>query len=384
MNNKPSTKIDFTIIDSLRGLASLYVCIAHCRGVLWIGGNEYINLHPYNTWQYKDWLIMFTLSLTKLSGEAVIFFFVLSGFSIAHSLTYQPKIIPFLYKRFIRLYPPYILGFLLAIITVLILKTSPGIFFSGKYDTLLFQKIAASLVLLTPAGIIKTLLYCPDLHTIITPYWSLVYEVIFYVGAVFFVRSLRSYYIVSCIFFAAGFFIGYLLPTYTTSSVLYEFLFQYNFYFMAGIFVYHNIDKINNRQLIVNKYWWVTCLFLYFFMIGLESTIKERYNISFIIATVVCTIMICNMLSKKIFIAPLIQIGKFSYTLYVVHFSVAILVAYLLFTFLHVQPPYIYSFFYWIGAVFICVGVAYLFYILVEKQTKTYLDILRKKNKETI
>jgi len=89
------------ILDSLRGLASLYVCIAHCRGNLWIGGEKYLQLHPFNTWDISNWLIMLSMSLTKLSGEAVIFFFVLSGFSIAHSLQYQPSVKMFLLKRFI-------------------------------------------------------------------------------------------------------------------------------------------------------------------------------------------------------------------------------------------------------------------------------------------
>jgi peptidoglycan/LPS O-acetylase OafA/YrhL len=380
MNNKPSSKIDFTIIDSLRGLASLYVCIAHCRGVLWIGGNDYIKLHPYNTWHIKDWLIMSVVPLTKLSGEAVIFFFVLSGFSIAHSLTYQPKFKPFIYKRFIRLYPPYLLGFSLALITVLILKTSPDIFFSGQYHTLLFEKIGNSLALLKPENIIRTLLYDPKLDTIITPYWSLAYEIIFYIGAIFFVRKLRSYYIISSILFITGYFIQNLFPAYLTGSVLYNFLFQYNFYFMIGMYVYHNIDRITNWKLIVNKNWWIVCLLFYFLMIGLESTIEERYNISFLFAGITCTIMIVNMLNKKIFIKPLIQIGKFSYTLYLVHFSVLILIAYCLFTFVHIPPPYLYSFFYWIPAVFICLGISYLFYLLVEKRTKKYLDTLRGKD----
>jgi len=90
--------------------------------------------------------------------------------------------------------------------------------------------------------------------------------------------------------------------------------------------------------------------------------------------------MIINMLNKRIFIKPLVQIGKFNYTLYVVHFSILILIAYCLFTFAHIPPPHLYSFFYWIPSVFVCLGISYLFYLLVEKRTKKYLDTLREKS----
>lgn len=380
MNNNPIVKIDFKIVDSLRGLAALYVCIAHCRGALWIGGNEFIKLHPFVSWSVKDWLIMFTMSLTKLSGEAVIFFFVLSGFSIAHSLTYQPKATTFFYKRVIRLYPPYILGLVVAIIVVYVLKTSPDVFFSGKYNTLLFQKITASLVLITPIGIIKTLLYSPDITTIIGPYWSLVYEVIFYIGAIIFLRNLKFYYILSCIFFVAGFFIENKIPNNITSLSVFQFVFEYNFFFMAGVYVYHNIDKIITWKFIVNKYWSIICIVLYIVMILLESKIEfEEYNICFLLSTVTCIIMITNMLSKKIYIRPFIEIGKFSYTLYVTHFPIVVLIAYTLFIYFHVTPPYFYSFCFWIPAVFICLILARLFYFLIEERTKKYLDHIRIK-----
>jgi peptidoglycan/LPS O-acetylase OafA/YrhL len=379
MQNKVSSKINFSIIDSLRGLASLVVCIAHCRGILWAGGVIYIKLHPFATWGINDWVIMIITSLTKLSGEAVIFFFVLSGFSIAHSLSYQPKPGFFLYKRFVRLYPPYIVGFLFALVVVMVLKTQPGLFFNTQYDSEAFRLFYNSPALFKPENILRTLFYNPPLNTIIRPYWSLVYEIIFYVGAVLFVRKLQWYYVASCIFFITGILASILFPSLQFNSLLYNFAFQYNFYFMIGIFVYHNLDTISSRKWMTGKGWWAICLFLYLLMVGLEGVIEERYNISFLVAALTCILMIVNMLDKKIFIKPLIQIGGFSYTLYVIHFSVVVLIAFCLYSFVHLHPPYIYSFLYWIPAIFVCLGVSYLFYWLIEKKTKQYLNSLRSK-----
>lgn len=79
-------KKEFEILDSIRGIASLYVAIAHCRGTLWIGGNEFLKLFPLDTWSIWDYMMYGTSMLTRLAVEFVIVFFILSGFSIAHSL----------------------------------------------------------------------------------------------------------------------------------------------------------------------------------------------------------------------------------------------------------------------------------------------------------
>ena len=87
--------VNFSILDALRGVAALYVCVAHARGLLWMGMGQYLKLHPFNTWKIYDYLIAALMSVTKLSGEFVIFFFVLSGFSIAHSLASKNSYLPF-------------------------------------------------------------------------------------------------------------------------------------------------------------------------------------------------------------------------------------------------------------------------------------------------
>src|SRR5688572_10975404 len=101
-------RIPFDILDSIRGIASLYVVIAHCRGVLWIGGSEFLEMFPRNTWDWWDYAMFGSSLLTRLAVEFVIVFFVLSGFSIAHSLSGNTSPLSFYKRRFIRIYPSYV------------------------------------------------------------------------------------------------------------------------------------------------------------------------------------------------------------------------------------------------------------------------------------
>src|ERR1700741_694449 len=103
-------KIPFDILDSIRGIASLYVAIAHCRGTLWIGGNEFLKMFPRDTWGAWDYFMFGSSMLTRLAVEFVIIFFVLSGFSIAHSLSASHSPLQFYKRRFIRIYPSYVVA----------------------------------------------------------------------------------------------------------------------------------------------------------------------------------------------------------------------------------------------------------------------------------
>src|SRR6476646_11628253 len=103
-------KSSFEILDSSRGIAALYVTIAHCRGALWVGGEKFVQMFSRNEWGTWDYFMVGSSLLTRLAVEFVIVFFVLSGFSIAHSLSSNSSILSFYKRRFIRLYPPYLMA----------------------------------------------------------------------------------------------------------------------------------------------------------------------------------------------------------------------------------------------------------------------------------
>ncbi|MGZ5192106.1 MAG: acyltransferase family protein, partial [Flavisolibacter sp.] len=135
-------KINFDILESLRGMAALYVCIGHSRGNLWIGGEHYLKLHPRETLGITDYLVLGLNMLTRLSTEFVIVFFVLSGFSIAHSLRNSTQPGPFYKRRFIRLYPPYLVAIFWAMAVFLIIQALMPQLTDRTYSSPTFDRIA--------------------------------------------------------------------------------------------------------------------------------------------------------------------------------------------------------------------------------------------------
>jgi peptidoglycan/LPS O-acetylase OafA/YrhL len=262
---------------------------------------------------------------------------------------------------------------------VVLLKTDYDLYLSGRYVTHTFDLFKNSLVLFHPQNIIYTLLYQPILGTVITPYWSLVYEVIFYVGAIFFIKKLNWYYIASIVFFVTGIVIEICLPQMQLNSIILKFILQYNFYFMVGIYTYYNLERLKNLKLTDGRYWVLGLLFMYVLMIATQTLLGERYNASFIVAAVCCVSMIVIFLKKNIHIRSLQKIGQYSYTLYVVHFSVITCIIWFLFSVVKLTPPDFNNFLMWIPAVFICLGVSYLMYLLVEHPAKKLLSRLRNK-----
>ena len=313
-------KVNFVILDTLRGLAALYVCIAHARGLMWLGMNQYLIEHPFSSWQLSDYLLAAMMATTKLSAEFVIFFFVLSGFSIAHSLSGGSKYLEFIKKRGLRLYPTYLLGLIWAGIVLYIVREYRPEYFTGELNQshVLFERFQNSNDYFTIKETINNLIYNPNTKSIIAPYWSLVYEVIFYLLAPLFVLNLRWYGIISILLFLCGFFVP------TQVSVL-NYFFNYNFYFCIGIFAYKNLDQIKTHAskmsitVVV-----VSSIIAMIVMVALES-IKPDIKLSMLISALLSVFLIANILQKDIRLRFMENIGGYSYTLYATHFQTILL-----------------------------------------------------------
>jgi peptidoglycan/LPS O-acetylase OafA/YrhL len=96
-------------LDSLRGLAALTVMIHHILLVLPVFALPYMAPMPDLVR-----LIRFSpLGVIMAGREAVIFFFVLSGFVLALPFLKQGKVLPYrpyVIKRVCRIYPPYLIA----------------------------------------------------------------------------------------------------------------------------------------------------------------------------------------------------------------------------------------------------------------------------------
>jgi peptidoglycan/LPS O-acetylase OafA/YrhL len=110
-------------LDGMRGLAALYVVIGHARWLLWEGYSEGYKRHPDHYGVMGKVLVEIAAAF-KWGHEAVIFFFVLSGFVI--HLRYARRIATegaaarfdlgtYLLRRSRRLYPPLALAMLITL-----------------------------------------------------------------------------------------------------------------------------------------------------------------------------------------------------------------------------------------------------------------------------
>lgn len=362
---------DFEILDSIRGIASTYVMIAHCRGVLWIGGNRFLQENPIETWSFADYLVLLSSLSTRLAVEFVIVFFVLSGFSIAYSLNKNKNILSFFKKRLVRIYPPYLAALVWAGLVFIITKELHPEFYEGKFITPTFDRYNQMNDYLALSKLFEKLLYMTT-QGFTVPFWSLAHEVIFYLLAPLLLINRRFYYLISILLFVIYMILVVALNIITPQSIFIEFLGLYNFYFFLGIFLYYNLPKASSYLRKIGKR---KSLLLVFFSLALiyavNFIVKSESPWSYIPAGVFSCILIVCFLEFKIRINPLIKLGKHSYSLYITHFSSIFLfhsIYYLIVP--KSNLPYITNYtVFWIAIPF-CILVSYLFYLLIEKQTK--------------
>lgn len=109
----PPPRLSLRFLDGLRGLAALYVVLHHAKMLLWEGYSTGYALHPQN-YSLARRLAMYGVLCFAGGHQAVLFFFVLSGFVIhlgyARALHSNNNVRfdaqGFLVRRSRRLYPP--------------------------------------------------------------------------------------------------------------------------------------------------------------------------------------------------------------------------------------------------------------------------------------
>ncbi|KIA95117.1 hypothetical protein OC25_07195 [Pedobacter kyungheensis] len=124
-------KDNLRVLDGLRGLSAIYVLIHHARLTLTQPYFNGLSKHP-EQYQWYDKLMVYFFSLFKFGHEAVIIFFVLSGFLIhfryagAQYSFSEFKLNQYLKKRIIRIYPTLIVSFIICFLTDYILRAITG------------------------------------------------------------------------------------------------------------------------------------------------------------------------------------------------------------------------------------------------------------------
>jgi peptidoglycan/LPS O-acetylase OafA/YrhL len=383
-------KISFDILDSIRGIASLYVVIAHCRGVLWIGGSEFLKKFPISTWGMGDYLMFGTSMLTRLAVEFVIVFFVLSGFSIAHSLSSDKSPLPFYKRRFIRIYPSYVVALIWAGLIFVITRYLYPQWYDGHIihaaldagispGNIAFTRSDEMNSYFTGSQILQNLVYLPG-KGYITPFWSLTYEVIFYLLAPFILRKVNLYAAVSFLLFSVNLFMPGQIQSMGLPLPAYEFLFVYNIYFVSGILLYNYFREVNQWMTHITKIQMISLLLLIILvMYATNFYFRVETVWSFLVSSIMGVMLIIFFLKYQVRIPWLMNVGKYSYTLYITHFASVFLYLSIYWLICKPQNPYILNYFVWMPAVFFALAMAWIQFRLVEKRTKNILNLLRSK-----
>ena len=115
-DDRPAAVAQFRTIDVLCGLSGLAIVVFHVRVDLWVGWRE-ISAHPLHYGLFDRVAACLALP-TVFLGEAVMMFFILSGFCIhwPHAVSRKkPVLKTYARRRFFRIYPPYLVALLLSI-----------------------------------------------------------------------------------------------------------------------------------------------------------------------------------------------------------------------------------------------------------------------------
>lgn len=351
--------LNFKVLDGLRGIAALYVVINHSRAKLHIGGSEYAQEVSISDWSFIEKAYFSALQLTSVGREFVIFFFVLSGFSIAFSLNHNSSTFQFWKKRLIRLYPPYILAILWAGFVFYFIDYENGISVLNSFSVF-----------------IKNLFYIPT-GSLIAQFWSLPHEVIFYLIIPFLFIKIRFYYTFSVFFWLISFIISW--NNIAGSNLLTKFLFDYNIFFAVGVYLYRNYSYFQQKLVLKKTLLIIVTISTFLLMVAINFTLGDYSKINQAISSFFSILLLVNFLHFNITNRLIEFLGKMSYTLYITHWASIFLFKYLLQNFGVIESGPVKTYWIWYFGIVFCVMISYVFYFMVEARTKNLLNIIRKK-----
>lgn len=176
-------------LDALRGVLAVCVLFGHARWLLWAGHAEWFASSP-QWWEYP---LAFASAAFRYGYEAVMVFFVLSGFFIHLPIARDISgggsgvldIRDFARRRFLRLVPPYALALIITLIVDTLGRSIyPALYEARTGDPLLDSNVAV--MNYTTESVLPALLLLPGSlgshYGTNGPLWSLAFEVLYYLA----------------------------------------------------------------------------------------------------------------------------------------------------------------------------------------------------------
>ncbi len=365
MNNKKQNSLVF--LDGLRGIAAFYVMVGHARWILHEGYSGFIANHE--NYNFFNKLLFYFFSFFRYGHEAVMFFFVLSGFVI--HLRYSRQLSnnrfekfdfkDFFVRRFRRIFPPL---FIVLIITLLLdtLGQNLGysIYFNNTPNELLNRNIGVDLSL---ELFLKNIFFLQGLvfSTFGSngPLWSISYEWWFYMlyPLVFFINKKNVFLsLVVAVLFA-------ILGRYYHVEFISNLLACFVCWWLGGIAV----DIYNERIKINTFILYVLLLFIPIGLIGKQHLFfYSDYFISVgFFAFIVLTTTKQDINKKMLWLKKIKWLGDSSYTLYIIHFPILVFINGIVLSKNGNRMPE--TFVFVVGSILFSLLIAYLLHFIIEK-----------------
>jgi peptidoglycan/LPS O-acetylase OafA/YrhL len=322
-------------LDALRGIAALLVLTFHCAQVSTGFARRANPLSPSAWADPWSWLKFTPLRLLVSSGPpAVVLFFALSGFVLALPFlrARQPGYAEFAVKRVCRIYLPFAFAILLSAALYALVSAAaavsatagrlapiPGL--STWFNTVLWDRP------LSPGYVARNLMMTglrPDM-TLDLVMWSLVHELrISLVFPVLFVLTRRWPAAAILVSTVAGVACTAALAGGEASTIAWSFVDtgRFVFLFVAGIAVAGHVDAIRRAVARMPRRVaplpWVAALALMLFP---GQSVSNYYDFVWGAGAVALLVLAVGSLraDRLLSAAPLVWLGRVSYSLYLVH-----------------------------------------------------------------
>ncbi len=366
----------------------MYVVVYHAKFILWSGGTEYLTKHPRTSWSVFDYIKFGIDLITTAGSQMVMIFFVLSGFFIAMTLenargSFVQRLQQFYLVRFIRIYIPYIASIIIGVGVLLCIRQFVPDLLHADTAREFNNRLVTANDNLDFSNFLKSLLFLKNEEYIgfNFAYWSLLYEGIFYLIIPFVFLRKRVYLFVSFLLFVGGAFI---ITMYNPGEIYMRYLFEYNFYFALGQFIYIYKEQILAKFDGRNYKTILMAAALVSFVLFDALALAKQHFWSGIVAgiSVFCLIVVFLKydFKKTWLIKGIIKLGEVSYSLYLVHLPVLILMYSLIF--MYTKELIFYNRIWYVAGVLFSVVAGVLLYKAVEKPSMNLINRIKKNFKK--
>lgn len=316
-------------LDGLRGLAALYVMLGHARWLLWEGFSEGFVTHP-ERYSFLGKIAAYASLSVYYGHQAVIFFFVLSGFVIhlrysrallENKSTATFDLFPFLLRRLRRIYPLFIFAMLLTLVLDQIgIAQHYSIYFHATPYNLINLSVTPDYSLQTGLSNMFLLPLSPAWGSN-GPLWSLRFEWWFYIiYPVFWLISRYSLKIASVVVFLLFLFslIGWLGPISQPQTLVSAFPAWWLGALLADVYT-------GRLKLRFSRIAWLSLLFLVLpFLVAplveIDGSVQDLLWAFGFTGLIAACLAWQNSGRSLAYLERLHFLGNISYSLYVIHF----------------------------------------------------------------